>query len=107
MTQIPKTIEVDADLLSKIIDLSRWVLQMPEWMTDDEQFYLGDRFHDKVFEFRMKAIPADIFEEDDVFVSHFELVDDKMCVMFGLDPMPEQMAQQAEYGLFRCELVAK
>jgi hypothetical protein len=107
MTPIPKTIEVNADTLKKVVDLSRWILQMPPCVTEGEDFYPGDRFHEKVFEFRMKVIPTDIFDEGDVYVSHFELNDETVYVMFGRDPMPPEQLAETEFGLFRCELVAK
>ncbi len=108
MLLIPKQIEVDADLLKKIVEVSRWYMQMPEWVAESEDFYPGDRFHERVFEFRMKAIPDDIFADGTVYVSHFELEDETMYVMFGVDPMTSELKAQAdEHGMFRCELVAK
>jgi len=73
-----KEIAIEKSLFDQVMAVSMWYAAIPT--TPD--FYTGDRFHEGVYDFQRSVISDDVGDEN-MFVSHFELINGELIVSFA------------------------
>lgn len=72
-------IKISKERYENLLAVTRWYKSMPK--IDD--FYAGDRFHERMFDFQMSCIPEDAINFDKFYVINFEIKDGVVCALIG------------------------
>lgn len=76
----PTEIKLSAEDYERIRSAYEWYNGIPDHISE----IAGEQFHSAMFEWTMNFVPDDLFSSNELFVSHFDVIEYVPTVVFGV-----------------------